>query len=356
MNARKGERILDYKRYLILSGQTVVLGLSGGPDSVCLLNLLLAEHDGQIVCAHINHGLRGAESDEDESFVSRMCGVLEVPLEIKKIDAAAYASEKGMTVEEAGRAARYAFFDEVCERYISKGAPPPVIALAHNKDDQTETVLMRILRGTGTDGLAGIPEQRKSAAGFSIVRPLLDVPKTVIEQYLTAIGAASRTDSSNLGTEYLRNMLRLDVIPYIEKATDVELSQSLGRLSANAAEDKDFFNSLVTELLEQNTSRSDGDTPETTLTLPAQLLVGAHPAIRHRLIRQAFLRIGLDRDIAAVHLAAADRLLDTWSRGGEASGKRVEFPQDHTFGIRGKNVIFRAPGESEPHWNPKRKK
>ena len=345
---------MDYRRELISSDQAVVLGLSGGPDSVCLLNLLIAEHEGPIICAHVNHGLRGEESDEDEAFVAKLCAGLEVPLELETIDVAAYARENGMTIEEAGRAARYSFFDRICERYHEEGKPQPVIALAHNKDDQTETILMRILRGTGTDGLAGIPERRNSAAGYDIVRPLLNATRTEIEHYLTAIGADVRTDSSNLETEYLRNKLRLDIIPHIEKTADVNMTQSLGRLSANAAEDKDYFDSIVVDLLEQNIKYADGESKDKAITLPVGLLADVHPAIRHRLIRQAFLKIGLDRDIAAVHLAAADRLLDTWSRGGEASGKRVEFPKDHTFGIMGKNAVFRAPGEREAHWRPKR--
>ena len=345
---------MDLRRNLISSGQTVVLGLSGGPDSVCLLHSLLNEHDGQIVCAHVNHCLRAAESDADETFAGELCKKLEVPLETKRIDAAVFANENGMTIEEAGRAARYVFFDEVCERYSVVGKPLPVIALAHNKDDQTETVLMRILRGTGTDGLAGIPEKRKSARGFDIVRPLLNVSRKEIDEYLAGINAEFCTDSSNLGTEYLRNKLRLDIIPYIETSLDVCMKQSLGRLAANAAEDKDYFDSLVEDILDKNRQSSEGAFSDAEYILPARLLSEAHPAVRHRLIRQAFLRIGLDKDIAAVHLAAADRLLDTWKRGGEASGKRVEFPQDHTFGIRGKNAVFRIPGEREPNWKPKR--
>jgi tRNA(Ile)-lysidine synthase len=336
----------------------VVLGLSGGPDSVCLLHLLLAHHDGPIVCAHINHGLRGTESDGDVAFVVDLCQLLDVPLELMRIDAAALARETGLTVEEAGRAARYAFFDEVCERQDADA----VIALAHNKDDQVETVFMRILRGTGTDGLAGIPARRKSAGGFDIVRPLLNVSRSEIDSHLEAIGAAFRTDSSNLGTDYLRNKVRLDILPYIEDAAEVCLKQSLTRLSSNAAEDKDYFDALISGMLDTAFEASSGDigcVEEPTagsrvMVLPAGLFADAHPAVRHRLIRRVFLRLGLDRDVAAVHLAAADRLLDTWARGGEASGKRVEFPQDYTFGIRGKDAVFRAPGEREPHWRPKR--
>jgi tRNA(Ile)-lysidine synthase len=351
---------VDFRKDLIAEGQTVVLGLSGGPDSVCLLHLLITHHDGPIICAHINHGLRGAESDGDEAFVADLCKQFDVPLELMRIDAAALARETGLTVEEAGRAARYAFFDEVCERQ-DRGC---VIALAHNWDDQVETVFMRILRGTGTDGLTGIPARRKSAGGFDIVRPLLGVSRSEIDGYIGTIGAVFRTDSSNLGTDYLRNKVRLDILPYIEDAAEVCLKQSLSRLSSNATEDKDYFDTLVTKMLDAALEVSSGDVgphviepsgaPQ-VLLLPAGLLADAHPAVRHRLIRRVFLRLGLDRDVAAVHLAAADRLLDTWARGGEASGKRVEFPQDFTFGIRGKDAVFRAPGEGEPHWKPRRR-
>ncbi|MDR3363715.1 MAG: TilS substrate-binding domain-containing protein [Clostridiales Family XIII bacterium] len=509
---------------LIEDGQTIVLGLSGGPDSVCLLYELLALDAARrrdagragntiagnntagntivgnnpagntiagnnpagntvgnaIICAHVNHGLRGAESDGDEAFVVGLCGRLGLALELIRIDVAALAKETGMTVEEAGRAARYAFFDEVCEKYggtkgdgrlcekpvIARSAAtwqskkdwfarclyrllrfarkdssvftqsdgsfvlppgtnepspfvltpgtnepspfvpnepspfvlPPAIAVAHNKNDLAETVFMRIVRGTGTDGLAGIAPRRKSAAGFDVVRPLLGVSRGEIDSRLEAYGAEARKDGSNLNTEYFRNKIRLDIIPYIEESLEACLTQSLSRLAENAAEDKAYFDAAVTGMLGEylkggisaggsveggiGTSSSigvgsaggsvvvgadpcvasdagaapAGDSPgRGSVSLPLSLLAGAHPAIRHRLIRRVFAELGLRRDIAAVHLAAADRLIAKWQNGGEASGKRVEFPFDYTFGIVGKKAVFRAPGAPRPNWKPRRK-
>jgi len=343
---------------LIEDGQTIVLGLSGGPDSVCLLYELLALDGARrqaagagnpIVCAHVNHGLRGVESDGDEAWVSVLCEKLGVAFEPLRIDTEALAKEKGLTIEEAGREARYAFFDEICEKY-GKDA---VIAVAHNRDDQAETVLMRILRGTGTDGLAGMAKKRKSAAGFDIVRPLLGVTRAEIEKRLAEYGECARTDESNKDTAFLRNKLRNEAFPYFEEKLGLELKPGLLRVSENAAEDKDYFDAVIEEALEEY-MEYDEDGAECA-SMPADLLAGVHPAIRHRLIRAAFSGLGLNRDVAAVHLAAADSLLATWQAGGEASGKRVEFPQDYTFGITGKKAVFRAPEAAEPGWKPRRK-
>ena len=348
---------------LIEEGQTVVLGLSGGPDSVCLLFELLESGIARekIICAHVNHGLRGGESDGDEAYVVSLCQKLDVALEILRIDAAAQAKENGLTIEEAGRGARYEFFDELCEKY----GEDTIIAVAHNRDDQAETVLMRILRGTGTDGLAGMAKKRKSAAGNLIVRPLLGAARGEIEKRLAEYGETAMTDGSNSDTAYFRNKLRLEAFPYIEEKLGLDLKHGLVRLSENAAEDKDYFDAVVEEALDEylqtegdvpcvcNTLQTQGTSP--SVCLPAELLASVHPAIRHRLIRAVFREMGLEKDIAAVHLAAADSLLATFADGGEASGKRVEFPRDYTFGISGKNAVFRAPGEVLPGWKPMRK-
>jgi tRNA(Ile)-lysidine synthase len=393
---------------LIGDGQLVVLGLSGGPDSVCLLYELLSLREARernggagnpIVCAHVHHVLRGAEADEDEACGVSLCKELGVPVVVEHIDAEALARDSGLTVEEAGREARYAFFDEVCENIVEGTdpffySPSAVIAAAHNQDDKVETVLMRILRGTGTDGLAGIAERRKSAAGFDIVRPLLGVSRNEIDARLEMYEAEARVDGSNLNTEYFRNRLRLEVLPYMEEMLGSGIRQSLLRLAENAAEDKSYFDAVVTETLdkfldaqeekpplaketppETPSSTSDEKTAEqkepsplssstagqkepspSVLSLPAELLASAHPAVRHRLIRAAFAELGLKRDVASVHLTAADRLLQTWQEGGEASGKRVEFPFDYTFGIKGKDAVFRTPGAADPRWKPRRKR
>ncbi|MCL2493852.1 MAG: tRNA lysidine(34) synthetase TilS, partial [Clostridiales bacterium] len=330
----------------------VVLGLSGGPDSVCLLhNLLIPDvrPAGALVCAHVNHGLRGAESDADAAFVTALCARLGLPLEILRIDAAALAAETGMGLEEAGRAARYAFFDEAAEKYMAPGMPPPVIAVAHNQNDQVETVLMRLLRGTGTDGLAGMPYSRKSAAGYDVIRPLLDVSRAAIEDWLAARGLDFRRDASNDSREPFRNRIRHEALPALEAASGACVCRSVLRLAGSAAEDRDYFDAACAELMDAcETAGTD------ILSYPLLGLAELHPALRHRLVVKLFARLGLARDIAQVHLAAADRLLGKAAYGGGAGGKRVEFPDDYTLGVEGPNAVFRAPNAARTEWKPRR--
>jgi len=351
---------------LIEDGQTIVLGISGGPDSVCLFLELVAlsktskEKGGvgnPIVLAHVNHGLRGDESDADEDFVRALAEKEGLPFEVRRIDASALAREKGLTVEEAGREVRYSFFDELCDKYCNK-YDDPVIALAHNLDDQVETIFMRIMRGTGTDGLAGIPKTRKSAGGYIIVRPLLGVSREDIENRLCLYNVTAREDTSNADTEYMRNKIRGRVLPWLKETLGIDPAKSILRLSENAGEDRDYFETVVAEALDEYLEEGDGsaENEDGCLHLPAEMLASVHPAIRHRLIRAVFAELGLEQDIAAVHLASADRLLRTWQEGGEASGKRVEFPFDFTFGIIGKKAVFRSPGAADPDWKPRRRK
>ena len=354
------DKKLIIEENLIEDGQTIIIGISGGPDSVCLLFELLALNKKRIdegsvgntvVCAHINHGLRGEESDGDEAYTISLCERLGVASFVKSIDITELAKEKGLTVEEAGRESRYNFFDELCEKFTD-----PVIAVAHNMDDQIETVFMRIMRGTGTDGLAGMPKIRKSAAGHKIVRPLLDVPREEIVKSLLSYGETAREDSSNSNTYYFRNKIRIEVLPWLEKALGIDPGRSLLRLSENAAEDRDYFSIVVAEALDEFLKYSEENGGDSVCYLPADMLATVHPAIGNRIIRAVFDELGLHSDIAAVHLASADRLLTVWQEGGEASGKRVEFPSDYTFGIEKDRAVFRTPQAASSAWKPRRKK
>ncbi|MDR3305347.1 MAG: tRNA lysidine(34) synthetase TilS [Clostridiales Family XIII bacterium] len=347
---------------LLPEGATVVLGLSGGPDSVCLLYLLAELRDTlrlHIVCAHINHGLRGGDSEADERFAAALCRDLDIPLELLRIDAAALAREESLSVEEAGRAVRYAFFDEICEKYEGgrnerngsdgsneygdrervENGTRPVIALAHNRDDQAETVFLRLLRGTGPDGVAGIPRRRKSAAGYAIVRPLLDVPRGEIEAWLDARGIAARTDKSNLKPLYARNRIRLEVMPYLEEKTGAPIRASLARLAKHAAEDKEYFDLICAETLGERLGTQKRTSPLCPdFSLPLDLLAGAHPAIRRRLITKVFAKLGLVSDIESVHFAAAHALI----AAGE-TGKSISFPHGYTLSLSYERVVFSPP-------------
>lgn len=197
--------LLALRQYsLFTQGDRIAVGVSGGADSVALLRFLAVlreEYRWELIVCHIHHGLRGAEADRDEQFVRELAGQLGLPYTVRHIDAAALALENHLSVEEAGRNARYAFFAETA----GEGGR---IATAHTLDDTIETVLMNLIRGTGLHGLCGIPRIRGN-----IVRPLLDVTRAEVEEYLALLGQPYCTDSTNLSDDYTRNRIRHDILP-----------------------------------------------------------------------------------------------------------------------------------------------
>lgn len=213
------EKILFYmKRYhMIPENKNIVVGLSGGADSVCLLYVLAALRKklGLQLCAvHVHHGLRGVEADADEAYVRDICRAWDVPLKAMRIDAALLAKQWGIGCEEAGRRARYEIFEECLQEM---GGCRGAIAVAHHRDDCAETLLFHMFRGTGLDGMAGIRPVRKTERESMIIRPLLETGKTEIESFLQEKGISWRIDSTNTGEDYTRNRIRNRVLPYAER-------------------------------------------------------------------------------------------------------------------------------------------
>ena len=203
------ERVKSFcaENRLIPSGARVLCAVSGGGDSVCLLHLLSQWKNIEVRCAHFNHQLRGAESDQDEAFVRDLCQQWNIPLTVGRADVAAYAGAHSLSLEEAGRNLRYAFLEETA------GAGGCThIATAHNADDNAETVLLNLIRGTGLRGLGGIPLSRGK-----IVRPLLQTTRGEILAYLAGNDLPHREDSSNSDQAYTRNKLRSQVMPLLRE-------------------------------------------------------------------------------------------------------------------------------------------
>ncbi len=188
----------------------MLVALSGGADSVCLLVCLLAladDYNLSVSAAHVNHGLRGQDADSDEAFVRSLCKVRGVPLYVHRADVSLIAKQEKIGLEEAGRYVRYHFFDELKQEYgFDK------IATAHHTGDNVETVLMRLMRGTGIQGLAGIPHQNGV-----VIRPLLDTTRQEIEAFLEEQNLSYRTDFSNFETNFTRNRVRHELLPFIEE-------------------------------------------------------------------------------------------------------------------------------------------
>jgi len=214
---------------LLAGGDTVVVGVSGGPDSLCLLHILCRlgnDYALALHVAHLNHCLRGAEADEDQAFVVELADRWGLPAHAESQDIAALAKERKLAVEEAARQVRYAFLARVAVRVGAQR-----IAVGHNADDQVETVLMHWLRGAGPAGLrgmqpvSGLDELRlegeelthgEGGSNLLLIRPLLDVPRSAIEAYCTTRDLRPRFDRSNLDTTYYRNRLRHELLPHLE--------------------------------------------------------------------------------------------------------------------------------------------
>ncbi len=220
---------------LIQKGYTVICAISGGADSVCLTDILhnLKDRLGITVeCAHLNHNLRGAESDSDEAFVTRFCKERKITLHKKSVDVMAMSS--GRSIEEAAREARYDFFDELCKK------EKVIIATAHTQNDNIETFFINLVRGSGTKGLCGIPRVRGK-----IVRPLLDIKRCEILEHLEALGLEYCEDSTNADTEYLRNFIRHNIIKEFEKRDDIDIYKSISRAITNLNRDSLVLESIA---------------------------------------------------------------------------------------------------------------
>ena len=225
---------------LINDGDNVLVGVSGGPDSMALLYLLLyaKKHlNFNILVAHVNHGVRGDEALEDEQFVRRKARELDLPYFSTNVDMIAYGEKHKISPEEAGRKLRYGFFRSILKQY--NGGK---IAVAHNMNDQAETLLMRIMRGTGIDGLNGM-----TYISGDIIRPVLNITRSEIEQYIEDKNIETVLDKTNLMPIYTRNKIRLELIPYIEENFNPNLTKTLWRLSQTSQNDTLFLNKFAEE-------------------------------------------------------------------------------------------------------------
>jgi len=225
------------KYNLINANDKIVLGVSGGPDSLFMLNILnnlKQELKIELVVAHINHMIR-PEANEEEQFVKEFCEKIDVAFYSKRIEVEKYANNNKIGLEEAGRKIRYEFFDEVLNEV---GANK--IAIAHNKNDKVETVIMHALRGSGVSGLQGIqPNNNK------IIRPIIEIERAEIEKYCKEQNLNPRIDKSNFDNTYTRNKIRNVVIPYIIKEFNPNFVDTMTRLSEVITEENEFLNKLT---------------------------------------------------------------------------------------------------------------
>lgn len=238
------EKVLKtIKKYnLIENGDKLVLGVSGGPDSICMLNILNDIKNDRnlhmkfdIIVAHVNHLIR-EEAIDDQKFVEDFCKKINVPFYAKSIDVQKIANNNKIGTEEAGRNARYDFFDEILKK---TGANK--IAIAHNKNDKVETMIMNILRGSGVSGLKGI----EPIKGNKYIRPLIECERFEIEQYCKDNNIEARIDRTNFENIYTRNKIRNVIIPYIKKEFNPNIIETMDRLSALVKEEDEYLEKTV---------------------------------------------------------------------------------------------------------------
>jgi len=301
------------KNELIEKDSRVLLALSGGPDSVCLLSIL---HDLQkpldfkLYAFHVNHMIRGKDADDDEKYCYMLCEKLGIPFESIRIDVPTLAHKKNKTEEEMGRLVRYeqlkSFATSIDAKYI---------ALAHNKNDQAETVLMRILRGSGVHGLCGMDYKREDG----IIRPLLDCDRDEIEKYCDDKKLNPHVDKTNLETEYTRNKIRIALIPLLEENFNPSIVDALVRLSQSAKDDDSALNALAKNLS----------------TNSVKELAAMDDALFSRVVVNLFKEKGLCEDISFVHInALRNAVLNN------VGNKTIQFPQKYKAEIkRGKVII-----------------
>lgn len=282
---------------LFVAGETVVVAVSGGADSVALLDFL-ATGSGlglQLVVAHVNHGLRGVEADADERFVRGLAERYGLPMATTSADVRALSRQRRISLEEAGREARYAFFEAVAGQY---GAAR--IALAHHRDDQAETVLMRLIRGAGVDGLSGM---RPRSGDGRYVRPLLSITRRAIVGYLRKRGLAWREDASNQDQRFLRNRVRHELLPLLA-GYNPAIAERLAATAESLAADGELLERLTAERYAVCRRDCAGE----GLVVP--LLRQEPDGIRLRLYRRAIAAVKGDlRRLAHRHLQAIDRLV-----------------------------------------------
>lgn len=330
------------KQQLLEKGMHIVVGLSGGPDSLCMFDVLCnmaPEWDLKLYPVHVNHKFRPGAAEEDQDFVEKFCQAAGWPCRTFVCDCTAVARQDGLTPEEAGRKVRYEAFRKTAEDIAAGQMPAPAqqapvpreqiaIAVAQNAQDQCETILFRLLRGSGPDGLAGIAYKRYDEGGFAVIRPLLDVSREEIEAYCAERGLTPRRDHTNEETVYMRNRIRLELIPYLQEHFNPNIIETVNRLGRAAAADKDYLTRQADVVLsggQADVVLSDHPADGPAASLQIETLRQLHPAVRMRVYQKAAKEAGLKEGLTAAHLDGMDQIVH-----GDSPSARWELPDGFT--------------------------
>ena len=335
------QRVLRFIREhdLIVDQHPLVVAVSGGPDSVCLLHILLTlqnELGIRLQVAHLNHQLRSAEAKADAGYVADLARRLGVPATVERRDVKSYRAQHHICLEEAAREVRYTFLTEVAQ---STGAER--VAVGHTTDDHIETILMHLIRGSGTRGLRGLqPISRWQLAGNSltIIRPLLTVSREETDAYCREHQLTPRLDASNLSLSPLRNRIRLQLLPLL-RSYNPQVTAALLRTAAIAADDLAFITEAGSRSWQEVALEEAG-----TIIFMKKPLLGLPPALQRHLLRTAMEKLlGNLRDIEARHI---EEIISALTK---PAGKRIVLPADLVFTIEyDRYLLTRDPADLSP--------
>ncbi len=295
------EKVYQYilKEDMIRQGDTVLVGVSGGADSVCLIYVLekLRKRLGiNLLVLHVHHGIRGEEADRDAEFVKKLCNHLNVECDVVYIDVPAMAKARHLTEEEAGRIARYESFYS----YIESGRAAK-IAVAHNKNDNAETILFNLFRGSGIRGLGGIQPVRDC-----IIRPMLTVERKDIEEYIKALGIKYCTDSTNLTEDYTRNKVRKNILGYAVREINEGAIDNIVQAGYRLSEAEEYFSKEAEKIFDKNAVLKQGEILINNNCLKELPLI-----MRKYVIMHSFEKLcGRRKDITMKHIESTARLAD----------------------------------------------
>lgn len=295
---------------LVKKGDHIIAGISGGADSVCLLAVLCALRDAwslTVTAVHVNHSIRGESAGRDAAFVERLCRDWGVSCRVETADVPNLAKQEGLTLEEAGRLARYGAFER-----IRRECRADKIAVAHHMDDNAETILFQLIRGSGLRGMGGIEEKRGD-----IIRPLLFLTRKQIEAWLSQNKISYVTDETNVSQEYTRNKIRLTLLPYLEAQISERAGEHIVTCGRLCLEADDYLAQEAAKWLDTHGRTEEGG----AAMIPAQAFGALHPALKKYVIREGIRRAaGSRKDIAHTHIGEILRLFEL------PVGKRICLP------------------------------
>ena len=313
------------KRYdLINADDTVLVGLSGGADSVALCHILHTIGIN-IVAAHLNHNIRGEEARRDAEFAKNFAKNLGMRFVSKSVNVREFAQNMGMSEEMAGREARYAFFDDVCKSYhLTK------IATAHNRNDRAETILMNLMRGSTMSGLSGIPYKRDN-----IIRPILDLTRAEIESYCNSMGLLYVTDSTNATDDYTRNKIRHKLIPLIEGEFNPNFITTVSKNADIISDNADYLIKSADTVYKRIVSDNSAD---------VLALVKEHTAIIRLVIRQMLTAVLGNDDVSSEFVENTLELVRE-----NTTGKEINLPKGYRARIEYGRLVIDKPVTIEPY-------